>query len=73
MSDVKTPRPATIIEGPEADNGYVWKVQADDGATYRLVGLGAPMGDRDKVGDRGTVKYTSGASFGLWFWNPLSV
>lgn len=66
----KKPRPAVIVEMPSRDNGYFFVVRTDDGGVYRLAGLGAPMGG--KVGDRGTVAYQTGASFGLYFWTPVN-
>lgn len=66
--DPKQPRGAVIVETPTRDNGWFFVVHTDDGAVYHLAGLGAPAGG--KVGDRGTVAYQSGASFGLYFWAP---
>jgi len=60
------PRPATIIETPTGANGYRYIVDADDGERFFLAGMGAPKSE--SAGARGTLTYTVGASFGLYFW-----
>ena len=64
--DPKVPAPATIKDKPTKANGWRYRVETDDGREFSMAGMGAPMGG--EVGDRGTVVYQSGASFGLYFW-----
>ena len=69
--------PAQIVEFPTSDNGYAWlvKVTSDKDGVFTdvvftlRVGLGAPNGIDNKVGDTGTLCYRSGPSSGLWFWS----
>lgn len=56
----------TITETPSQENGWFYVVDTDDGNRRFLQGIGAPK--EGEVGDRGTLKYTTGAGFGLWFW-----
>ena len=61
--------PAEIIEVPVRDNGYFYIIKDEQGQTYNLRGLGAPMGG--KVGDKGFVQYTRHA-MGAWhFWSKV--
>lgn len=57
---------AIIVQIPTADNGYHYVVKTERFGRLFLRGMGAPMAGR--VGERGRVTYTTGAGFGLWFW-----
>jgi len=59
---------AKIIRVACAETSWRWVIEADDGERMHLCGPGAPKGG--EVGDRGTLRYVSGASFGNWFWTP---
>ena len=66
--------PAVIVERPGSDNGYFWVVQTPDHnqpGWLNLKGIGAPKFDRDAVGDKGFVQYTSNGSFGCYGWKPI--
>lgn len=61
------PKQGIITETPSKANGYCYTVTCDDESRHQLRGLGAPQGGQ--VGDTGTLTYTTGANFGLWFWS----
>ena len=59
---------ATIVETPDASNGFRWKVQRD-GEKWPdyLSGPGAPPA-YTPTETVGTIEYRSGAGYGLFFW-----
>lgn len=63
------PKQGTIVGTPNQNNGfrYIIAIEGEMFPTY-MQGMGAPK--EGKVGDKGTLTYTTGASFGLWFWTP---
>lgn len=59
---------AKIIRVACKGSGWRWVVDDEKGERHHLIGPGAPKDG--KVGDVGTLRYVSGASFGNWFWEP---
>jgi hypothetical protein len=60
---------ATLIKTPGQDNGYFYLIKTDCGKFLNLRGPGAPKDGKE--GDRGFVRYRSGPSWGLYFWQPV--
>ena len=59
-------RPAVIKETPSTKNSWSYVIETDGGETMHLRGLGAPSPGR--VGEKGSVQYNVGGSYGLYFW-----
>ncbi len=67
-SSPHVPIPAEIVEVGSYENGHTYKVRTFVATVHLLRGLGAPRGGY--VGQRGTIQYRTGPSYGLYFWTP---
>ncbi|KKL53254.1 hypothetical protein LCGC14_2277260 [marine sediment metagenome] len=67
MMEKKYPKiPAMIVEIPVRQNGWSYVLIVKGKGRVYLCGRGAPSPGR--VGEKGTVQYTVGPNYGLFFW-----
>lgn len=66
MPETKT---GTIVEKPSPENGYFYVVDVD--GEDRMYLRGSNVAKSPEVGQRGTLTYRRGASYALWFWDPV--